>query len=295
MQIKRLTWGERWFELANMMIMLLLILSIIGPFVYVALVSITNQTNVSYMFAEGNSITFEAYRKILTNDSGLLQAFAVSVGRTILGTIMNLLFTVLLAYPLSKRYLPGRNYMVFYLVITILFGGGLIPGYLLVAQLGLIDNYLVYIIPGLVSAWYVLLMRNFFMAIPDSLEDAAKIDGASDWTILFRIVIPLSLPALASLGLFYAIIHWNSWVDAVMYMRTADKYPLQLFLRRLVMENVDMGNMAGGTIGDGTAKKLTSEAIKNASLLVTTIPIVMVYPFVQKYFVKGIMVGAIKG
>ncbi|MBP1990121.1 carbohydrate ABC transporter permease [Paenibacillus eucommiae] len=291
MRYQRMSTSERAFDYVNYGLMVILMLSIIGPFIYVALVSITNQTNINYMFADGNPITFEAYRSIFSEGSGLVRAFVVSFGRTVIGTALNLLVTVLIAYPLSKKYLPGRNQMVFYIVITILFSGGLIPSYLLTASLKLIDSYWVYILPSLVSAWYILLMRNFFMSIPESLEESARIDGAPDLTILFRIILPLSLPALATIGLFYAIGHWNSWIDAIMYMRSPDKFPLQLFLRRLIMENVNMGQLTG----TGTERSLTPEAIKNAALLVTTLPIVLVYPFAQKYFVKGIMVGAIKG
>lgn len=291
MRFQRTSASERVFDYFNYAFMIVLMLSIIIPFVYVALVSVTNQTNINYMFADGNHITFEAYQAIFLKSSGLVKAFAVSFVRTGIGTALNLLVTALIAYPLSKKYLPGRNIMVFYIVITMLFSGGLIPSYLLTASLKLIDSYWVYVLPSLVSAWYILLMRNFFMSIPESLEESARIDGAPDMTILFRIILPLSMPALATIGLFYAISHWNSWIDAVMYMRSQDKYPLQMYLRRLIMENVNMGQFTDNS----TARSLTPEAIKNATLLVTTIPIVMIYPFAQKYFVKGIMVGAIKG
>lgn len=284
--------ASRAFDIINVSLMMLLLASIIGPFLYVLLVSLTNQTNISFMFGPGGGISFNAYTDLFANGERLLLAFAVSVGRTAIGSFVNLLFTVLIAYPLSRRYLPGKNYMVFYLVITMLFNGGVIPSYLLVAKLQLIDRFLVYFLPGLVSVWLVFIMRNFFMSIPVALEEAAKIDGAGDTFILFRIVLPLSMPALATLGMFYAIVHWNTWVDAVMYIRSAEKYPLHLYLQQLIMENKNMSEMVKR---DTATRPSTPEAIKNAVLLLSTLPIMLVYPFVQKYFIKGIMIGAIKG
>jgi putative aldouronate transport system permease protein len=275
--------------------MIVLMVSVIGPYIYVFLVSVTNQSNIGNMFAPGTEFTLEAYRRIFTESNHLIRAFAVSIGRTVVGTTLNLLVTALVAYALSKTYLPGRKIMVLYMLITILFSGGLIPTFLLISSLGLIDNYLVYILPGLVSAWYVLLMRNFFMNLSESLEEAAKIDGASDWLVLFRIALPLSLPVMATLGLFYAINHWNSWFDAILYMRSAHKFPLQFYLRQLVIEDMGLEQLTGLGKDETAGVAITPDAIKNATILVATLPIVFVYPFVQKYFVKGIMVGAVKG
>jgi putative aldouronate transport system permease protein len=286
--------GERVFDSVNNLFLLLFIITIVFPYVYVIMVSITNQPSLQLMFSARNTLTLEAYRKIFSGDSGLITAFVVSVGRTSVGTCLNLLFTALLAYPISRKYFPAKTHLTVFIVITMLFSGGLIPSYLVISNLKLIDNYWVYIIPGLISAWNCIILRNFFMAIPDSMEESAKIDGASDWRILFQIIIPLALPSLATLALFYAVGHWNSWFDAVVYMRNPQKYTLQVFLRRLVMENVNMKDFTGMEQDDPN-KVMTAESIKNATVMVSTLPIIMVYPFLQKYFVKGIMIGALKG
>lgn len=290
----RLSAAERIFDGANNLFVFCLVLTIVFPYVYVIMVSVTNQTNIQLMLSAGNSFSLEAYRKILSVDNGLISAFKISVVRTAVGTFLNLIFSSLLAYPISRRYFPARNPITAYIVITMLFSGGLIPSYLVISSLKLIDSYLVYILPGLISAWNCIILRNFFMGIPDSIEESARIDGASDWTILFKIILPLSLPALATLGLFYAVGHWNAWFDAVVYMRSPEKYTLQVFLRRLVMENANMKALTGMEQEDPN-RVLTPESIKNATVMVTTIPIILVYPFVQKYFVKGIMIGALKG
>lgn len=293
MKVKR-SIGSQIFDAANAIVLSLLMLVILLPYVYVIFVSLSNQTSVHLMFAPGNTWSIQAYIRILSPNSGILPAFSVSLIRTLVGTALNLLFSILLAYPLSRRYFKGRSPITAYVVVTMLFGGGLIPSYLVISSLGLIDSFWVYIIPGLISAWNCLILRNFFMAIPDEMEESAKIDGASDWRVLFLIMVPLSLPSLATLGLFYAVGHWNAWFDAIVYIRDPAKYTLQVFMRRLVMENANMKEMTG-ILSDDPSAVLTPEAIKHATVIVTTIPIILVYPFVQKYFVKGIMVGALKG
>lgn len=256
------------------------------------MVSITNETNIFYMFGKNVKISFDSYRILLFEDTTIIRAFFVSTSRVIAGVTLNLLFTSLLAYPLSRKYLPHRNKLNFYIVIPMLFSGGLIPTYLLVSSLKFIDSYWVYIIPGLINAWYAIILRNFFQSVPDSMEESAKIDGASDLLILFRIILPLSAPALATLGLFYAVDHWNAWFDAILYIRSPKKYPLQIFLRRLAVEQSNIQNIIQSDIGK---RNVTPESIKCATLLITTVPIMLVYPFLQKYFAKGIMIGAIKG
>lgn len=278
------------FDILNMVFMFLLMGSIIIPYFYVFMVSITNEILVEHFFSVNTRITFSAYKNVIFANKDFINAFIVSTGRTVIGTFLNILFTCMIAYVLSRRVLPGKNIILTMMVATMFFSGGLIPSYIINSLLKLNDNYLVYILPGLISAWNAIVMRNFFQSIPDALEEAAIMDGASHFRILFSIVIPLSMPAIASISLFYAVSHWNSWFDSIIYMRTTSKYTLQVFLRRLVMENANMQEFTGDT----ALIQLTPEAIKNASIIVTTLPIVMVYPFLQKYFVKGIMIGAIK-
>jgi len=200
------------------------------------------------------------------------------------------------AYPLSKKHLPHRNGYTSFFVATIFFSGGLIPNYLLIKSLGLLDNRLVYILPGAVAIFSMLIIRNFFMAIPGELEESARMDGAGDWRILFVIIIPVSMPVLATVGLWAAVAHWNSWFDSMIYINDPDKQVMQIYLRRLVVEasDTEMRKLLSQTDQD-MGIEITPETIKAAALMVTITPILLVYPFLQKYFVKGVMVGSLKG
>ena len=291
MNWKKRSLSEKIFDSLNNAFMLFIILVIIIPFLYIIMASLTNTTNIYYMFTENTKISFAAYSTILNSGSMLFRSFFVSVGRVVFGTSLQLLVSCLLAYPLSKKNLPGRSGITIFLVITMIFNGGLVTKYIVVSATGLINKYLVYVLPALVSAWYAILLRNFFMTLPEPIFESAKIDGASDFLVLFKIVLPLSLPALATVGLFYAVNQWNSWFDAVLYMRDANKYPVQILLRRVVMEDLNLNN----STGEDALETMTPEAIKNAIVIITTLPIVLLYPFLQKYFIKGMIVGAIKG
>ena len=290
---KRISLGGTIFDNINIIFMFILMVTIVSPYIYIFLVSISNQTRLQHIFQKNTRISIESYKALFEAGSPVLRAFLVSVLRTVVGTTMNIIFTSLLAYPLSKKTLPGRNIMTFYIVITILFSGGLIPSYIVISSLGLVNKYLVYIIPTLISAWYTLLLRNFFMAIPDSLEDSAKMDGASALTILIRIVLPLSKPVLATLALFYAVGHWNAWFDGVVYIRNPNKYTLQVLLRRLIIVGSEQDLL--NRMRDITRTEIIPESLKSATLLISVVPIVLIYPFLQRYFIKGIMIGAIKG
>ena len=193
------------------------------------------------------------------------------------------------AYPLSRKYLPHRNFYTMFIVVTMFFGGGLIPSYLLIKSLGLIDSRWVLIIPGLISTFSLLILRNFFMGIPEELEDSAKIDGANDMRILFGIIIPLSKPVLATLALWAAVSHWNAWFDALLYLQDQSKVVLQLFLRRLVI------SAEGDPMLQANPQQEAPETLKAAVIMFTALPILVVYPFLQRYFVKGILVGSLKG
>jgi len=262
-------------------------LSVIGPFVYMIAVSLTNETLVADMSMRHLSV--EAYKVILTSDNRLWNAFQMSVLRTVLGTAMNMLFSVLLAYSLSKKMMPGRKAMMMYIVATMIFSGGLIPSYLTVTSLSLNNTIWALIVPTLISAYNVILMRNFFMELPEALEESAQIDGASHILVLVRIILPLSKPVLATIALFYAVYHWNEWFNVLLYIRNANRWPMQVFLRNLVMESTTLAEMK-----DTALTSVSSEAIKMATLLMTVLPIALVYPFVQKYFIRGIMLGSVK-
>lgn len=201
--------------------------------------------------------------------------------------------TLLTAYPLSKKYFPNRVFWTGVFVFTMFFDGGLLPNYLLVRGLGLLDKVWALILPKLIVTYTMIIVRNYFMSLPDSLEESAKIDGANDFYILFKIIIPLSAPIIATVSLWTIVDNWNAWFDSLIYMRDIKKHVLQVVLRRIVLENSSQVMELVGTVSDEAPTN--PENIKAAVVMVTTIPIIVVYPFLQKYFVKGILVGSLKG
>jgi putative aldouronate transport system permease protein len=240
-------------------------------------------------YAEG--LSFTAYRMVLANRE-ILIGYGNTIFRTVLGTLLTLLATAMASYPLSRKEMPWRKRLTFFVLFTMLFGGGLVPTYMVVKNLHLVNNRLVYILPVLVSAFNVLIMKSFFQSIPDSLAESAKMDGANEFTILTRIYLPLSTPILATIGLWTAVMHWNSWFDGLLYITDNNKQVLQVLLQRIVIENST--EMIEKGIVNPDILSFTPETIKAATVIVTMLPILFLYPFVQKYFVKGIMLGGVK-
>ncbi|TCM99736.1 multiple sugar transport system permease protein/putative aldouronate transport system permease protein [Paenibacillus sp. BK033] len=235
----------------------------------------------------------EAYKLIFSNNT-IYQAYGVTTFVTLIGTILSMTFTSAMAYSLSVKSVKYRNHISFYVYFTMLFHGGLVATYLLISKyLDMKDTVWVLIIPSMLSAWNMFLLRNFFASIDDSIAESAKMDGANDIYILFRIILPISLPALATIGLFYALSYWNKWFDAVLYINDKDLYPLQYLIQR-IMNNLDYINQisADVSIPNFIPPALT---VRLATTVVTIGPIVLLYPMLQKYFVKGLMVGAVKG
>ena len=222
------------------------------------------------------------------NDMGktVVRSLGISIGVTAVGTVINLFFTTTMAYGLSRSNLIGKKVLLNMVLFTMVFGGGMIPTFLVVKGLGMYDTYASLILPGAISAYNMLIVRNFFMELPAGLEEAASIDGCTDIGIFAKIALPLSLPCLATFGLFYAVGHWNNYFGALLYLGDSDKYPFQLVLRNLVMQTAEDS-------ADG--EDLPSETLKMAVIVVGTVPILIVYPFLQKHFAAGVMVGAIKG
>jgi len=224
----------------------------------------------------------------------LPRAMFVSILLTVVGTFVSMVFTVTFAYPLSKKYLPGRNVLLSMVVFTMLFSGGMIPIFLTVRLFGLLNNFWAMILPGTISAWNLIIIKNFFQGIPEELEESARIDGATDFRVFVRIVLPLSTAAIATFSLFYAVGYWNSFRPALLYLPgNPDMWPLQLVLRNIVM-------LAAGVIADAAAFdpefiQPPPDSIRNAVIVFATVPILLVYPFIQKHFTKGVMIGAIKG
>jgi putative aldouronate transport system permease protein len=236
-------------------------------------------------------ITFSAYDILFGRSRVIMNAYGVTLFRVVVGTFFNLAFTITMAYALAQKKMPGRIPLTVFVFITMVFSGGLIPRFLLVDALGLRNTLWSMILPVLISAWNLLIMRNFFMSLPEELFDAAVVDGATPPIILLRIVLPLSLPVIATIGLFYAVFHWNSWFDASIYVDHASMQPMQIILRSLLQTTNLQGMEELAFIEDPPP----AASLRSALIIVSTVPVLFVYPFIQRYFVKGIMIGSVKG
>lgn len=289
----RKSWGERWFDGGNTLFMIGLSLVTLYPLIYVLFSSLSSpeavvQNRGLLLYPKGFNL--EAYRLVFANPN-ITTAYFNTLVYVIAGTITNLVMTSLGAYALSRRNVMWKNAVMFMIVFTMFFEGGLIPLYLLVNKLGMLDSRMALIIPTAVSAFNLIIMRTAFQGVPVSLEESARLDGASDWVILFRVVLPLSLPVVAVMILFYGVYHWNSWFPAMIYLQTRELFPLQLILREILIAN-DTSNMAGNVASADTMP--VGETIKYATIIVATLPILLLYPFLQRFFMKGVMIGAIK-
>lgn len=282
----------RLFAAVNYFLLTIIALVTVLPFVHVVAGSFTTSAELAVkrfvLFPTEWSI--EAYRFIFSTNT-IFKAMGVSIGVTLFGTLFSMFITSLMAYGLARRDLDGRKYIMFMVVFTMLFSGGLIPSFLIVKELGMIDSYLALIIPSTISAFNLIILKNFFQNIPEGLEESAKIDGSSDFGILFRIVLPLSMPAIATLSLFYAVTYWNTYLSAIMYLNDSAKWPIQVLLRQIVV-------LASGL--EYSAELDASvpppeQTVKMAVIVVATLPILCVYPFLQKHFAKGALLGSIKG
>ncbi len=233
--------------------------------------------------------------QIIFSDGQLLRSFRNTIIVTLCGTALSMIVTTSAGYAFSKKWVPGRNGLLTLFIITMYFGGGLVPWYLVMCDLGFKDNFLVMFVPGALSTWNMILMKNYFNTIPESLEESARIDGANDLRIMIQIVLPVAAPILATISLFYAVGFWNEWYNAMIFISTKSLEPLQLLLRRLVIEStMDLGSEMANQFRNQN-KQIHSRGMQMASVTVATVPILLVYPFVQKHFAKGIMMGAVKG
>jgi len=265
------------------------------PLYYVFIVSITPFSEVlrnGGFIIWPSEFTFTAYKEVFSSRT-VPDALQVTLFITIVGTFLNLAVTSLLAYPMSKSYIPGRNFILFALVFTMLFNGGLIPTYLVVRGIGLYNTVWAMVIPGMVSTFNLLIMKTYFQNLPNELEDAAKVDGCGDLATLFRIILPLSMPIMATLGLFYGVTHWNEYFKGIMYVTERTLVPIQVVLRNMIQSpNVSQELATTNTL---ELAQLPPETVKMATVVVATLPILIIYPFLQKYFIKGMLIGAIKG
>lgn len=285
------TIGNRIFDMVNYTLLLLIALVCVLPFLYVLAVSFTSPAEV----AKGGLIlwpkewSLASYKYIFSTNT-LVRSMLVSIYITALGTLINLIFTSLMAYPLAKSHLRGRQAILLAVLFTMLFGGGMIPTYFVVKALHLTNTLWSLMIPGAISAFNLIVLKNFFQQIPDGLEDSARIDGCNEVGVLFRIVLPLSLPAMATFGLFYAVGHWNQFFNAILYINDNMKWPVQVLLREVVI-------LASSSIGDSSidSTEIQPLTIRMAVIVFATVPILLVYPFLQKHFAKGVMLGSVKG
>ncbi len=288
------TVAQRAFALANGLLMLAIMIVTVYPFVHVAASSLSlpsllirHQGPVIWPLG----FTIGAYRRVLENPM-IVTGYGNTLIYVLAGTAVNMVVTCTGAYVLSRRGLGLRNVLMFMAVFTMFFSGGLIPFYLQVKGLGLADTRWSLIFPPALNTFNLIVMRTYLLGQPESLEESARIDGAGDLTILLRIVLPLALPVVAVMVLFYGVAHWNSWFNAMIFLRTRDLYPLQLILREILIASntYDMTTEVAGT-----DKELVGETVKYATIMVATVPILFVYPFLQRYFVQGMMIGALKG
>lgn len=243
------------------------------------------------------AFTLENYQIVL-HDKRLLNAFVVSVLRTVVATLTSIAFTAIFAYGMSKKELIGRKYYMIMCIVPLYFSGGLIPGFMLIRSLGLMDSFWVMVVPGFISIWNMIVFRTFFQQLPDGLDESAKIDGCGYWGTFFRIVLPISGPVVATLSLFTAVGNWNDWFTATLYISNSELLPIQTLLQQILSSNIMSDQMmqtsAAAQSHMAAARTVTTKSLTMATMMVATIPIIVVYPFVQKYFVKGVMVGSLK-
>jgi len=292
-KIKR-TPGEVVFDTINVTFLTVLMIVTIFPFIYVINSSISDpiilmETKGIMLLPRG--IQFYAYSHVFQNPM-LLRSYGNTIFLVLVGTSLNLAMTSIGAYVLSRQNFMLRNPVMLFISFTMFFSGGLIPNFLLVRNLGIYDSFAALLLPSAMSAWNLVIMRTAFAQIPVSLEESARLDGAKEITILTRIVMPLSLPVISVMILFYGVGHWNSWFSAMIYLRNRDLYPLQLILREVLLAS-QTDDMLLDMLDDSKRPGL-KELVKYATIVVATVPVLLIYPFLQRFFVKGVMVGAIK-
>lgn len=292
--LKRRTPGEALFDAGNVLGMLVICFITIYPIWYV-LVNAFNEGQDAMrggIYWWPRLFSLDSFRAVF-NNPGIMKAMGVTVAKTVVGTVLHVFFTAMVAYAFSRQELIGRKVYMLLGIITMIFSGGLIPYYLLIRDLHLLDSFLVYIIPAMFNFFDLIIFLAFFREIPSGLVEAAKIDGANDFGIFVRVIIPVSMPVIATIALFHGVYQWNDYFTGMIYINNMDLQPIQTFLYRVIAQS--SSNLMMAAMPGGIQKSVTSQSIKLATMVVTTLPIVLVYPFLQKYFVKGMMIGSIKG
>ena len=294
----RTTMGATIFDIMNCAFLIFSALICILPIINVLAVSFSSSGAAAAGEVKLWPVEFNiaSYKHSLTKPQ-LLSSFLISVERVGLGLVISMLCTILAAYPLSKesKELYGRNAYAWFFFITMIFSGGLIPWYMTIKQVGLMDNIFALVLPGAVSVFNIIILLNFFRQLPREISESAYVDGAGHWTILWRIYVPLSIPSLATLILFTAVVHWNSWFDAMILMSTPAKYPLQTYLQSIIVVR-DMAMMANATQDQlKELSQVSDRTLKSSQIFIAALPVLALYPFLQKYFVKGLVLGSVKG
>lgn len=293
--MKNQTFGMKIFNIANITVLSILAILCILPLINVLAVSFSSASAATAGLVKlwPVEFTFSSYKYVLAKHE-FLSAIWISVQRLVLGVVINMLLTILVAYPLSKskQVFRRRSIYTWFFLISIIFNGGLIPGYMVMKNYGLIDSLWVLILPTAVPVFSIILLMNFFRELPGEIEEAAFLDGASQWYTLWKIYVPLSKPALATLILFSAVYHWNSWFDGLLFMNSPGNYPLQTYLQTVIISR-DLSIVNSNTLSE--LAQISDRTTKSAQVFVGAIPILLVYPFLQRYFTKGLVLGSVKG
>ena len=287
--------GEKVFNIFNVLLLVGLMLVTVYPFLYVVFASFSDAGLLMKsrgLLLRPVGINFQAYQMVFKNPI-LFSSYLNTIIYVVCGTSLSVLLTICGAYGLSRKNVLFRMPITFFFVFTMWFSGGMIPLFLLARNLHLLNNRLALILPNAVSTYNLIVTLTYFKSIPDSLEESAKIDGANDYTIMFRIIVPLAIPVISVIALFYSVSIWNAWFHAMIFINKRELFPVQLILREILILN-DASGVMGGSVAQGDQMQL-GETIKYATAVVATLPILLVYPFVQRYFIQGIMIGAIKG
>lgn len=291
--------GDRAVSIITYIIVILLCLTILLPCLNVLALSFNDGQDAARggVFLWPRMWTLDNYKEVF-KDGSIISAYKITIARTLVGTLMCLVVTTFAAFALNQTELPGRKIITFAITFTMLFGGGTIPTYIQYNELGLLDTFWVYVIPGLVSVTHLMMVRSFFDGLPYGLQEAAKLDGCGYLGVFFRIMLPLSKPILAVVGLYTAVGHWNDWYSGAFYMTSDKLWPVQTVLQQMLARAMDSQQEVTNNVSAAIAanqRAVTTDSLKMAAVVITTAPILCVYPFVQKYFAKGTLIGAIKG